>query len=126
MEALAGLPVTHVLLQHTLAHFPAARAHTRTVVRTLCADARRRADALARAAPALRWVGVRVRVQGGPAWLYCWAVERAGCRRRAVGVFGVGVDGQGYEGAGVVLKEMGEEEGWEVLRGEEMEEFVKA
>ena len=118
--------MTHVLLQHTLAHFPAARAHTRTVVRTLCADARRRADALARAAPALRWVGVRVRVQGGPAWLYCWAVERAGCRRRAVGVFGVGVDGQGYEGAGVVLKEMGEEEGWEVLRGEEMEEFVKA
>ena len=113
-----------------LTHFPASRAHTRTVVRTLCADARRRADALARAAPALRWVGVRVRVQGGPAWLYCWAVERAG-RRQEVGMFGgvefgIGVDGQGHEGAGVVLKEMGEEEGWEVLRAEEMEEFARA
>ncbi|KAM5538010.1 hypothetical protein V8D89_008207 [Ganoderma adspersum] len=124
-EALVDLPVTHILLQHTLDHFPAARAHTRTVVRTLCADARRRADALARVVHSLQWVGVRVRVQGGPAWLYSWAVERAG-RRRAVGVFGIAVDGQGHTGAGVVLKEMGEEEGWGVLAAEEMEEFARA
>ncbi|PIL24502.1 hypothetical protein GSI_14257 [Ganoderma sinense ZZ0214-1] len=128
-EALAPLRVTHVLVQHALSHFPAARAHTRTVVRTLCADARRRADALARAVPALRWVGVRVCVLGGPAWLYCWAVERHGAGRpQGVGVFGEANVQFGLTevGAGVGLREMSEEEGWEVLRAEEMEEFAGA
>ena len=61
--------------------------------------------------------------------MYCWAVERAdrgGMGGLEVSVpvesrFGLGV---GLEGAG--LEEMGEEEGWEVLRAEEMEEFARA
>ena len=113
--------MTHVLLNFVLRQFPAARAHTRAVVRAVCADAPRRAVALACAAPTLRWVGVFVRVEGGPTWLYAWSISRDQEKNgEGTVVFGSNPP------LGVTLTEMGELEGWEVLTAEGMEEFVGA
>ncbi|EJF66304.1 hypothetical protein DICSQDRAFT_166003 [Dichomitus squalens LYAD-421 SS1] len=114
-EALVGLPVTHLLLKFSLDHFFASRAHTRSVVRTICADAPRRVAAIARAAPSLRWIGVHVHVCGGPTWLYCWTVSR---EQPVVSDFDFNA------AARVTLEEISEDDGWEMLAAEEMEDVA--
>ncbi|RPD71525.1 hypothetical protein L226DRAFT_468698 [Lentinus tigrinus ALCF2SS1-7] len=116
-RSLASLSVTHVLLKYSIDHFRASRHYTRKVVRTICAEAPTRATALAQAVPSLRWIGVYVRVKAGPTWLYCWEVSRL--TERA----------QGFvlsPPPSVRLKEMGEDEGWDVLAAEEMDELARA
>ncbi|KAI0695864.1 hypothetical protein C8T65DRAFT_743811 [Cerioporus squamosus] len=116
-RALANLSVTHVLLKYSIDHFRASRHYTRKVVRTICAEARTRAAGMAQAVPSLRWIGVYVRVKAGPTWLYCWELARLSERA------------QGFTlnpPPSVTLKEMSEDEGWDVLAAEEMVELARA
>ncbi|KAI0748674.1 hypothetical protein C8Q80DRAFT_1173066 [Daedaleopsis nitida] len=132
-RALTPLAVSHVLLTYSVYHFRASRGYTRKVVRTLCTDAPARAAALASAVPSLRYVAVRVRVQGGPAWLLCWEVVRPGPgaarstrtglpdRQAQVREFGDGQRrGVGLLPPTVVLREMSEDEGRDMLEAEGM------
>ena len=84
---------------------------------TICVNAPHRAAAIARAARSLRWIGVHVHVRGGPTWLYCWKVTRE-CPAASSFDFNAA--------AKVTVEEMSENEGWDVLAAEEMEEFARA
>lgn len=72
---------------------------------------------MAQAVPSLRWVGVYVRVKAGPTWLYCWEVQRLSERAQ-----GFVLDPPPT----ATLKEMGEDQGWDVLAAEGMDELARA
>ena len=116
-SALEPLSVTHVFLNHTIDHYRASRSYTPQVERVICAQARRRAADFAQSVPDLRWVGIRVRVQGGPTWLYSWRLDRRS--ERALDVTRTNPPLHP-----VTLTEMDEDAGWEVLRRQGMHDLA--
>ncbi|KAI0748632.1 hypothetical protein C8Q80DRAFT_750960 [Daedaleopsis nitida] len=107
--ALAKISITHLLLKFTPQLLDGSLASERPYVPEHAQEARRQsavcAERLARASPTLRWVGMFVY----GASLRSWRIARAA-----------------DAGANVGMREIGETEGWKVLRAKGLYEFMAA